>query len=560
MSGVVQSTPERAIAAFVGAAVGDALGWPQEPRGGLVGGKRARTMRSPVPEFSAWPRNAGSRFLRYQELVRPGEYSDDTQLLLAVARACLHRDWRARLIETELPSWLVYQRGGGRAVLTAANSWASGRPPWQARPDSRGQSPDSYFVAGANGAAMRIAPHVLRTLADGSEEELRRRVVADATLTHGHPRAIVGALCLAAGMWSALTARVPLRQDDLIDAAYSALVPLDAVADAFPDGWTDPSREEWFAETWHVTLGEMADLLRTASRSLQRGIMSNVTDTLNSLGATGQYSGSGTNSVAAALYLASRAGSRPMSGLLQAAFEPDIDTDTVASMAGSLLGATHGMRWLEPLLDVQDMRYIADLAGQLLGSSSNRPSVGTPVTTRAFNRELDHGDMGGVFPDGRDYTVVEREMIGEDPWVIRHRLGLSDGQTVIVDRVRRTPPESPHARPTRPRPSENPIAQVTLATRSLSATRAFYKELVGDALAVTRDGAIALGEHVLFVEVSASKQTWAPDAQVTIHVDDTTDLAARLPGARERADGSVLVTDPDGRLVVLLPRASRGKP
>lgn len=556
MSEVLQSTPERGIASLVAAAVGDALGWPQEPRGGLVGGKRARSTRPPVPEFSAWPRNAGSRFLRYQELVLPGEYSDDTQLLLAVARACLHTDWQERLIKAELPSWPVYQRGGGRAVLAAANSWASARAPWDPRPDSRGQSPDSYFAAGANGAAMRIAPHVLWTVANGTEDELRRRVVQDATLTHGHPRAIVGALCLAAGLWAALTARFPLRQDDLIAAAYSALVPVDAVADAFPSGWADPVREEWFADTWHATLREMAELLGTASRSLQRGSMSNVTDTLNSLGATGQYSGSGTNSVAAALYLASRAGSRPMSGLLQAAFEADIDTDTVASMTGSLLGATHGMRWLEPLLEVQDMGYVAELAGLLLGGTTVHNSLpAPPPSARSFTRDLDQGSREGRFPDGRDYTVIDRELIGEDPWVGRHRLRLSDGQTVVVDRVRRTPPASTEPQVVRPRVPQRGVAGVTLPTRSLRATQAFYQQLLGRALEVTETGALALGEHLLFIEVPDSKQTWTPDAQVTVHVSDTRHVATHVPGARQRTDGSVLVTDPDGRLVVVFPHA-----
>jgi ADP-ribosylglycohydrolase len=557
VSEVLQSTPERGIASLVAAAVGDALGWPQEPRGGLVGGKRARSTRPPVPVFSAWPRNAGSRFLRYKELVLPGEYSDDTQLLLAVARACLHTDWRQRLIEAELPSWPVYQRGGGRAVLAAANTWASARSPWDPRPDSRGQSSENYFAAGANGAAMRIAPHVLWTLANGHEDVLRHRVVQDATLTHGHPRAIIGALCLATGLWAALTSRSPLRQDDLITAAYSALVPIEAVADAFPIGWANPAREEWFADTWQSTVREMADLLDTASRSLRRGSMSNVTDTLNSLGATGQYSGSGTNSVAAALYLASRAGSRPMSGLLQAAFETDIDTDTVASMTGSLLGATHGMRWLEPLLDVQDMRYVADLAGRLLGAAPHHnPPPGPSVSARSFTRDLDLGSREGWFPDGREYTVIERELIGENPWVVRHRLRLADGQTVIVDRARRTPPTSTEAEALRPRVPQGGIAGVTLPTRNLRATRAFYQQLFGRTLEVTENGALALGEHLSFIEVPDTKQTWTPDAQVTIQVNDTRHVATQVAGARQRMDGSVLVTDPDGRLVVVVPHAN----
>jgi hypothetical protein len=242
-----------------------------------------------------------------------------------------------------------------------------------------------------------------------------------------------------------------------------------------------------------------------------------------------------------------------MSGLLQAAFEPDNDTDTVATMAGSLLGATHGMHWLEPLLDVQDMRYVASLAGQLLGATTETPGpqAGPPISSRTFNRALDDGSPEGTFPDGRRYRVTDRDMIAEDPWVVRHRLALSDGQTVVVDRVRRTPPTSMELRGTRPRPTLKTTARVILPTRSISATRGFYQRLLGRSLDVGSDGAVKLSDHLFFVEVSASKQAWTPDAQVTIQVDDPRAIAAVVPGARELPDGTVLLNDPDGRLVVV---------
>lgn len=87
-----------------------------------------------------------------------GEYSDDTQLLLAVARACLAgNQWLEHLRVVELPFWPTYQRGGGRAALTACRAWQDSSPPWASTKAA------SYFAAGANGAAMRIAPHVLAT-------------------------------------------------------------------------------------------------------------------------------------------------------------------------------------------------------------------------------------------------------------------------------------------------------------------------------------------------------------------------------------------------------------
>lgn len=555
MISTAEANADRAVGSLVGAAIGDALGWPQEPRGGLVGGARARANRSPRPEFTGWDRNAGSRFLRYQERVQPGEYSDDTQLMLAVARSCLRGDlWLRHFTKRELPAWPTYQRGGGRAVLSAANAWSAGGPPWEARPGRRPQAVDAYFAAGANGAAMRIAPHAL-LLAQGSKgPSLRRRVMRDAITTHGHPRAIIGAMCLAATIAAALTSREPLIQEELISAAASGLSPLSAVAEDLPSGWADSTRQAWFEKTWEDTLREMHGLLEVARRSVARGSMSNVSETLRELGAVGEFSGSGTHSVVAAVYLASRAGARPMSGLLQAAFEPDIDTDTVASMTASVLGAVHGVRWLEPMLDVQDMSYIADIANRLVASSDGSDRLEQPdeepVSARLFQRQLDDGADSGPFVDGRRFHVLERSLLNENPWVVRYRLELSDGQTVVVDRAKRTPPDR-EGELSSPKYVDAAVASAVLPTRNLTATRGFYEQVLGRRL-VVQEGTLELGEGIGFVEVDESTQSWTPDAQVTVHVEAIKTAVQRVPAARMRTDGTATLPDPDGRLVVLI--------
>ena len=104
---------DKVVGLLLGAAAGDALGWPQEDRSQIVGGRAAREVE-PRPEFRAWERNAGTRFARYVEPIGAGEYSDDTQIMLAVARSCLRgANWSEWLRGVELPLWPVYQRGGG---------------------------------------------------------------------------------------------------------------------------------------------------------------------------------------------------------------------------------------------------------------------------------------------------------------------------------------------------------------------------------------------------------------------------------------------------------------
>ncbi len=96
----------KAEGAFVALAAGDALGWPQEMprrvRGGVGGG-------APSLEFRAWTRRSGGRFGLYDETIGAGEYSDDTQLALAVARcrADHGEDWWKAWVRMELPRWTL---------------------------------------------------------------------------------------------------------------------------------------------------------------------------------------------------------------------------------------------------------------------------------------------------------------------------------------------------------------------------------------------------------------------------------------------------------------------
>src|SRR5688572_12093414 len=72
----------RVEGAFTALAAGDALGWPQE----FIS---RRHNLQPSASFRDWERRSGGRFYPHTEIIRAGEYSDDTQLMLAVARSRL---------------------------------------------------------------------------------------------------------------------------------------------------------------------------------------------------------------------------------------------------------------------------------------------------------------------------------------------------------------------------------------------------------------------------------------------------------------------------------------
>ncbi|WP_443072461.1 ADP-ribosylglycohydrolase family protein [Streptomyces sp. RPT161] len=70
---------------------------------------------------------------------------------------------------------------------------------WGKRADDQ----EKCFSTEANGAAMRVAPHVI-VHHEGSFGDLATDVVRDATTTHGHPRALLGALVHAYALWTIL--------------------------------------------------------------------------------------------------------------------------------------------------------------------------------------------------------------------------------------------------------------------------------------------------------------------------------------------------------------------
>ena len=259
--GTVVSTA-KAEGAFLALAAGDALGWPQEMARSAGSGAADG---SPALEFRRWTRRGGGRFRPYDEIIGAGEYSDDTQLTLAVARSRTNHgaDWWKAFMRVELPRWTIYERGGGGATKRAAQSWITGRPPWKSR---KVDIVRRYFDAGGNGVAMRVLPHALFLAGHGDPTVLVYDVVRDGAATHGHPRALVGAAAWAYAAWSLVRRNRTLGFGELLDLLIDE-----------HDGWgIFPAAERgggtWFAAAnrvldepyehlWERTVNEMRGLL-----------------------------------------------------------------------------------------------------------------------------------------------------------------------------------------------------------------------------------------------------------------------------------------------------------
>jgi ADP-ribosyl-[dinitrogen reductase] hydrolase len=182
---VLDDVRDRARAAFLGLALGDALGATVE----FMLPREIRAAHGVHREIT------GGGWLR----LRPGAVTDDTQMSIWLGRAIVNGGgWDTRRAAVHLAAWLrtgpadvgnTVRRGLRRFVIDGT---LAGEP----APGDAG-----------NGAAMRMLPVALLTLAD--EEALGTAALEQARITHHHPMsdaacvhvgALVHRACLGLGM------------------------------------------------------------------------------------------------------------------------------------------------------------------------------------------------------------------------------------------------------------------------------------------------------------------------------------------------------------------------
>jgi ADP-ribosylglycohydrolase len=433
---IVQHT--RVEGAFIALAAGDALGWPQEFL------SRKQNVR-PTILFREWQHRSGGRFQPYMEIIRAGEYSDDTQLTLAVARSRLMAGnwWWLHFTRNELPLWTLYERGGGGATKRAAFSWLRGIAPWQ---QAEGLAVARYFEAGGNGVAMRVIPHAVFHAGAENPNELLKDVLLDGVATHGHPRALVGAAAYAYAAWWLLRVRHTLGFGELIRVLLDSSATWGSLQPFLKSPWFAVANSVLpdYEKQWNTVVGEMCKLLQLAQSELDNGALANDKDVLNRMGAFSKEKGSGTVSAAAAMYLASCHAVQPVQGILRAAFSLGADTDTIAAMTGGLVGALCGLEWLPPEWDtVQDFQYIRQIANEMATYAIPEKAPSThSISAKTLTNILDsllkdyRGDLD--FDGVRQIRVVNNydpkpliASINVAGW----QLATSDGQTLYITKV-----------------------------------------------------------------------------------------------------------------------------
>ena len=440
----------KAEGAFLASAAGDALGWPQEIRGKRI---RPRETTTQV-DFSSWVRLEGGRFYRHEQEIHAGEYSDDTQLMLAVARCrtLTASDWWKALTRTELPLWSLYERGGGASTKRSVRSWLRDIPPWE---NNESGQLASYFNAGGNGVAMRVLPHAIYHAGKDDPSQLIHDIFLDGISTHGHPRALVGAVAYGFAAWWFLRSQETIAFGEIVEVLLREVDLWGALPEprASDVTWTNAAARAFqgtYGEEWSSTLEEMVGLLNSVHTGLNAGAISDDKEVLRGMGAYGRTKGTGTITAAAALYLAARYAAQPVQGILRAAFGYGTDTDTIASMVGGLSGCLAGKDWIpKAWYNVQDCEYIRQLAATVAQGPDQQPLQRKPpvVVGRRqvdmIRRTLTDGKQTSLVLDGvrraKVISTTQPQSISKSKTVRTWSLRVEDGQTIYVNIQARIP-------------------------------------------------------------------------------------------------------------------------
>jgi ADP-ribosylglycohydrolase len=377
---------DRIVAAVLLSAIGDALGWATE----FLDPAKAKRLHIDIPirDYVRWEKLVGGRWWGYLDEIAPGEYSDDTQLALAVARSISQSGSfePERFAYLELPLWLHYERGGGKSIKAAARNMISHRSFWFSNFYRRADL--EYREAGANGVAMRSLPLALVNLGNG--QKFLQDSFFNAIVTHGHPRAILGAILFGLAVREALRMENGGFDGETLKDLGAALDSTENVATTNPTLRTWMGRWEGngrkakgaFLETYAQCVREA----HTYLDSIPKFVDKPPAEYYKRVGALDPATkGSGLSTVCAAIYLFTKETNNPENALFTAVNLLGSDTDTIANFLGALLGARYGSGAIPRNLaqKLQDSAYLTNTAERLFaiatGKEMDYSATGPPI-------------------------------------------------------------------------------------------------------------------------------------------------------------------------------------
>jgi ADP-ribosylglycohydrolase len=343
------------------AAYGDALGFITELS--TQNSLKFRTNINVITTTIPWRRTIGGKFGAKVQLLA-GTYSDDTQLRLATSRAIRDNgDFDVEAFaKVELPVWLSYALGAGRGSKEAASSLSRKTVNWFS---NFYQSKDSNYIhGGGNGAAMRIQPHVWASKDVGKVKSYLPDVIKNSICTHGHARGILGAVFHAICLADTIKREDVLTPDDWIEIANFLPNIIEMIKNdinlstLWLPTWEAKSQQKLY-DAFLAVRDEIIEDIYIIKTKIHSNLPKeqNYTNIVEAIKAsTPEQKGSATKTALLASVLCYLyKDSPPSEALITCVNYLNSDTDTIATMAGALLGVVTA---LPPEGELQDRAYI----------------------------------------------------------------------------------------------------------------------------------------------------------------------------------------------------------
>lgn len=404
--------------ALVCAMVGDSFGWVTEFSENPWFKKNVEL---PVKGLMDWKRQTGGRWYRHSEIVHKGEYSDDTQLILATLRSLKYNNWFEYLAFVEFPLWTLYARGAGRACKAQAETLSKGKYPWKVDGDKL----QKYFESGGDGGAMRILPHLFKYADD--REQLLETSLKNTLLTHGHENSMLGSLLYMDALYCVCN---EVSKEDLIDTLLSNLHEYPSIIEKVVRetiGYIEFNRVS-------VLMDNMINKLEFIRKHLESSTEQVIKELCINLGSRG----AAIDNAVASIYLYLKY-DNPYQAIFDASNTMYCDTDTLASMSGALLGLDRTVEELpEWFTSVADYEVAMEMVDELADAESTNlfdRCVATKLKERIFNVNI--GDSIAISGLGEIRVCEENllEALVKNIKVSSRTIRINNGQKIYVKKI-----------------------------------------------------------------------------------------------------------------------------
>ena len=391
------------LSIFTGAVLGDAYGLTYEYKGYNI------EEEGKAGILQNWNKRSGGRYFPHKDEYNKGTYSDDTQLTLGVARSMAFEvegeDFQY-FAKIEMPIWVDYNVWGGK-IIKDEGIILGRRYPWDS------DEANAYFNADEDGGLMRIMPIVVKYNTD--IKKIMRKVHENVMITHGHPKGILGARLYAYYLYLIINKRFNTFEESLNILIkdrniWGSMLESSKCLDY--EHWLALASKYNFKGVWEETVEDIVRLLNYIKDN--KLVSSDAENILKELGCySDEHRWDSDRCALASICLYGKYKGNVVEGIKNIGSSFGVDTDTLASITGSLLGA-YSTDWLDEnaewLKYLQNYEYIKSLIKSIYIDGDTMVLLDNSFSICKVRLNLRNKPVGyKVYADPFGYIEIDKE-------------------------------------------------------------------------------------------------------------------------------------------------------